>query len=345
MELITVIVPIYKVEEYLDKCILSIINQTYRNLEIILIDDGSPDKCGEICDKYKKQDNRIQVIHKQNEGISVARNIGIDLSKGEYLFFVDSDDYLHENMIEILYKNIKMYDADISMCDYIRVKNYNINMLDKEENIIVYSNIEALEKLYKDTFTFHEDYSLFIAPWNKLYKKAIFDEIRYPIGKVYEDGATIYKVLFEAKKIVYSNLKLYYYYQRPGSISRKKFDITRLDRLDAFKGQVNFYKEKNLEKLHYYALNTYLNMIMEYYYLAQSEMGSVEISNKMKELFKYEFVNAKKEVNFSKERLEELKSFQHPLIYSVKSRIKDEGLLNFFYNVMRKRLIRRDKNE
>lgn len=323
---ISIIIPVYKVQEYLERCILSIIQQTYKNLEIILIDDGSPDNCGEICDKYKEQDKRIKVIHKQNEGVSVARNIGIDLATGEYLFFVDSDDYLGENIIDRLYKNLTKYNADISMCNYIRVSDYNTKVSNNEENIKMYSNIQALEKLYKDTFTFHEDYSVFIAPWNKLYKKSMFDNIRYPIGKFYEDGATIYKVLYKANNIVYSDSVLYYYYQRSGSTSRKSFDKTRLDRLDAFKGQMIFYKEKKLDNLYFYAYNTYLNMIIEYYFLSQ-ECNMIEISNDMKNLFSKEFKIAKKELNFSKDRLEELKSFEYPKLYSIKNKIKKEGIL------------------
>jgi len=337
--MISVIVPIYNVEKYLSKCIESIINQTYKDLEIILVNDGSLDNCPRICDEYAKKDNRIKVIHKENGGVSTARNIGLDKALGDYIFFVDSDDYLDLRMIEVLYNNMKKYKADISMCNYIRVDNYDVKVSNNEEQIEIYSNIQALNRLYKDTYTFHEDYALFIAPWNKLYKKELFDNLRYPIGKIYEDGATIYKVLYKSNKIVHTNQILYYYYQSPNSISRKKFDKTRLDRLDAFKGQMEFYKDKGLNELYFYAFNTYLNMFIEYYSLANI-VGQPEMAEYMKNKFKKEFKKAKKELNLSKERIEYLNEFLYPKLYGVKAKIKREGLLGAFKNFVVKRIKR-----
>lgn len=336
MPKISIIVPIYNVEQYLRKCIYSLINQTYKNLEIILINDGSSDNSGLICDEYAKKDDRIKVIHKENEGVSVARNIGLDIATGEYIFFIDSDDYLNTNAILILFDNLKKYDADISMCEYIRVYDYNYKEKTIKEDIKIYKNIEALEKLYNDTFTFHENYGLFISPGSKLYKKKLFENIRYPIGKFYEDGATIYKVLYNAKKIVHTNLILYYYYQRQGSTSRKKIDKTRLDRLDAFRSQIEFYKENKLYNLYYSAFNTYLNMIIEYYYLFREEIDGENISTKMKVLFNKEFQKAKKEFDFPKKRLNELKEFKYPNYYSIKKRLKKEGVIKFFLQYIEK---------
>ncbi|MBR1540013.1 MAG: glycosyltransferase [Clostridia bacterium] len=126
-ELISIIVPVYKVEKYLDKCINSIVSQTYKNLEVILVDDGSPDSCGKMCDEWTQKDTRIKVIHKENGGLSDARNFGLDCAKGKYIQFVDSDDYIEKDMIEFLYKNLKENNADISICS-----NYMVD----EENVI-----------------------------------------------------------------------------------------------------------------------------------------------------------------------------------------------------------------
>ena len=151
MPKISIIIPIYNLEKYLDKCIKSILNQTFKDFELILVNDGSTDKSGVICDNYKKVDDRIVVIHKENGGTSSARNIGIDIARGKYIGFVDGDDYIHENMYYELYENLIKNNSDISICKFVRVydnsemKFSNNNLL--EEN---YSNIEALKELYKE---------------------------------------------------------------------------------------------------------------------------------------------------------------------------------------------------
>ena len=205
-ELISVIVPIYNVEKYLNKCIESIINQSYSNLEIILVDDGSKDSSGIMCDSYILKDKRIKVIHKENGGLSDARNVGIDKAKGEYIVFIDSDDWIDEKMIEILYNIIKKNNSDISICDYFLAYNEEIQTQKEDIEIINLSNIEALKKIYdKDLGV------CMIVAWNKLYKRNLFkDDIRYPYGKIHEDEFTTYKLLYKAEKISYTKQKMYY---------------------------------------------------------------------------------------------------------------------------------------
>ena len=161
--MISIIVPVYNVDKYIERCIQSIINQTYKNLEIILIDDGSTDKSGAICDKYSKIDNRINVIHKKNGGLSEARNVGLDIARGDYIGFVDSDDYIHPQMYELLYKNLIGTSADISIIKHIR-KEEELGLGDINSKK-VYSNLEAIENILK------KDSGIFIASCNKLYKK------------------------------------------------------------------------------------------------------------------------------------------------------------------------------
>ena len=212
-DLISVVVPIYNVEKYLTKCIDSIINQTYKNLEIILVDDGSPDNCGKICDEYKKKDNRIKVIHKKNGGLSDARNEGIKIATGKYIGFIDSDDFVNLKMIEILYDLLKNNNADISVVSYKyyfgEEENNNESVEIKSPKIL--SNIDAITYLFDNN-------KLGNYAWNKLYKLSLFDDVKYPVGKKMEDLGTTYKLFSKSNKIVYSDTELYYYLQRGDSI-------------------------------------------------------------------------------------------------------------------------------
>ena len=214
-DLISVIVPVYKVEKYLNKCIESIVNQTYKNLEIILVDDGSPDECGKICDNYAQKDMRIKVIHKENGGLSDARNAGIEVASGIYIAFVDSDDYVSYDYIEYMYKMLINGNAKLAICGVQEIwKNTRI----EEEN-----NINMEELTPKEAFeNLLFDKGIKVSAYAKLYHKSLWEENRFPKGKVYEDTAIIYKVIEEAKKIVYGSKKCYYYIARVGSISKQQ---------------------------------------------------------------------------------------------------------------------------
>ncbi|MBV1709533.1 MAG: glycosyltransferase [Erysipelothrix sp.] len=216
-DLISVIVPVYNVEEYLPRCINSIMFQTYNNLEIILVDDGSPDRCGQICDEFEKKDNRIIVIHKQNGGLSDARNSGISIARGKYIIFLDSDDWMHKECIDKLYNLSCKHNAEISVCGFVRTfTEYVPNSL-TDLTLKTFSNIEALEYLVDDSSA-----SLVVA-WGKLYDKKLFDNIKYPFGKIHEDEFVAHLLIYESKKIVYSSEQLIYYWQRNDSITGKGF--------------------------------------------------------------------------------------------------------------------------
>lgn len=220
MEKISVIVPIYNVEEYLERCIKTIINQTYKDLEIILVDDGSTDSSGKICDNYAKKDNRIVVIHKKNGGLSDARNAGIDKSTGKYLYFIDSDDYIELNMLEDLYHNCVDNSCEIAISN--KFIEYDEKNFYEQKSILadkVADSIEALELLLLSD----------PAIWNKLFLKDLFNNIRFPKGKLYEDIITT-PFLFEKAKRVYFNSNSYYHYiQRNNSIVHKKFSLKKMD--------------------------------------------------------------------------------------------------------------------
>ena len=219
--LISVIVPIYKVEKYLDKCIESIINQTYKNLEIILVDDGSPDKSPKMCDEWSKKDKRIKAIHKENGGLSDARNAAIDIAKGEYITFIDSDDYVEENYVEFLYKNLIDNNADISMGkQYVRYPNKVINT--GSYNKYVVNAHDCFDKLL-----YSEDFD--VSAWAKLYKTELFKNVRFPKGRVFEDAATTYRLIDKSKIIVLHSKPIYNYIIREDSISNNSFSEKKMD--------------------------------------------------------------------------------------------------------------------
>jgi len=207
---ISVIVPIYKVEPYLRKCLDSIVNQTYRNLEIILVDDGSPDNCGKICDEYTQKDLRIQVIHKENGGLSSARNIAIDKADGDYLAFVDSDDWLDTDMFEYLLSNVLSENADIGICG--RYEEYENRFLTKG-----YPGRETLDKESALQILLRNDLIQNFV-WDKLWKRELFDNIRFPAGRTYEDLAVVHRLFERAEVILCLPEAKYHYLQRSDSI-------------------------------------------------------------------------------------------------------------------------------
>ena len=227
-ELISIIVPVYMVEKYLDRCIESITNQTYKNLEIILVDDGSPDNCPEICDKWAEKDSRIKVIHKENGGLSDARNAGVAVATGDYIGFVDSDDYIEPDMYEKLLDVIHQTNAEIASCKFRHVYENNYAPIpDNNTNQITVTDTEpALDCLIID-------YLIRQVVWNKIYKATIVKEIPFDIGKYHEDEFWSYKVIGKAAIIAYIDYTGYNYLQRQGSIMGSSYSLKRLDAIEA----------------------------------------------------------------------------------------------------------------
>ena len=234
--LISVVVPVYNVEKYLDKCIDSLVSQTYENLEIILINDGSKDKSAKICDKWKDNDSRIKVIHKENGGLSEARNVGIDYAQGKYIAFIDSDDWVDKNFIKYLHEKLEKYNADIAASTIIKTyKDYNeIQPINREK--IRFTSEEAL-----DTLLSGRDFCA--VAWNKLYKRKCWSELRFPKGKICEDAFTTYKLIDQAKRIVQIEDTLYFYRIRPNSIMTAKFRAQRMDEEEAWRMNYKFIAE------------------------------------------------------------------------------------------------------
>ena len=215
-ELVSVVVPVYKVEKYLDKCVESICAQTYRNLEIILIDDGSPDNCGKMCDSWADRDSRVRAIHKPNSGLSGARNKGIESAAGDYIMFIDSDDYIAGDMVRRLLDALQAADAQMSICNILRVAEdgepiAELNTCPPIRDEVI-SGQDALEK----SFEFRG--FVYRVAWNKLYKRELFSEIRYPEGKYHEDEFVALMLFEKVETIACVSAVGYYYVQRPGSI-------------------------------------------------------------------------------------------------------------------------------
>ncbi|VWL84911.1 glycosyltransferase family 2 protein [Oceanivirga miroungae] len=286
-EKISIIIPIYNVENYLRKCLDSIVNQTYKNLEILLIDDGSTDKSGKIADEYAKNDSRVIVFHNENGGVSAARNFGLDKATGEYIALVDSDDYVDLTYIEKLYKVLKENNADISVCkfDYIFEKNYrNI----KIKNIMPFkTRILEKDKALKNIFSYSKKTVSFTTVWASLTKKELYSDIRYPLGKFVEDIYTTYKLYLKAGKIAYYNEPLYYYVQRTGSYVNSPFTLSKTSMVDLYDEKLRLLKESNQTEVYNLTLYRYfliLNLVRTQVIKNQLDFDISIIDEKLKYL-------------------------------------------------------------
>ena len=311
--LITIIVPIYKVENYLERCIKSILAQTYNNIEIILVDDGSPDRCPQICDQFQKVDSRIRVIHKKNGGLSDARNAGFEVSSGDLICFVDSDDYISVAYIENLYKIITLGNCDIAVCDFESVDTFKMEHGKNEDfltKVTYCTGIEMMSHMYDDMFL------QTVVAWNKMYKREILEGTCYPVGLIHEDEATTCKYLYKAKRVGYTPEKLYYYYVRPNSIMTSEVSAKKLDaKIMALQNRICFLTEKNLVK--YQSLDTLrlLKQISKSGYLMH-EVDS-DFEEKMHKAYKDIYKHADKSAWDTKNRLVMFLTFYFPNFYGM----------------------------
>lgn len=261
--LITVIVPVYKAEAYLEKCVNSIKNQTYKNLEIILVDDGSPDNCGAMCDRYALEDSRIRVFHKENGGQSSARNLGLDNATGEYIGFVDSDDWIEPNMYEHLYELIFKNNAQIAVCglqcDYIDGKIVYFNQqYPAHKNIQIFSKIDALRELTISR-------KITNSPCDKLFSRYIFENIRMREGTVYEDFEIMPSCIEKAEVIVYDPIPLYHYIMTQNSTTRGTISSKRFSEAEISRNIIEHYKS-NYPELYNYVLARHIEICLNIIY-------------------------------------------------------------------------------
>lgn len=279
-ELISVIVPVYGVEKYLRKCLDSVCGQTWRKLEIILVDDGSPDGCGAICDEYAARDSRVKVIHKENGGLSDARNAGLEAATGRYIGFVDSDDYIRSEMYETMLRKMKSEGADLVICGCL--------MVDEGGNILEGKQIpmpgcdmemtegEALGQLMG------RNLACFVIAVNRLYKAELLQEIRFPVGKLHEDEFVAHYILGKCRKVCFLREPLYCYVQRSGSIMAEPFTLKRLDGAEAWLDRAQYAMERGMDELMSFSCRQALDIVGEGY--RQLDRRKPGASEKIREL-------------------------------------------------------------
>ena len=259
MSKISVVVPVYKVEKYIHRCIDSILRQTFADYELILVDDGSSDNCGEICDLYSLEENRILVIHKNNGGLSDARNAGIEYalrySDSEWITFIDSDDWVHPKYLEFLYQAAKETGHRMSVCAY-RETDRETDMAEIDDCAVEMVDTEAF---------FCERHGNAIVAWGKLYRKELFLSLRYPVGKLHEDEFTTYKLLFGESVVTTIPDELYFYYYNPGGIMHTTWNCKRLDFIDAIYESALFLRKTKYQKSYAYILERVIYSIFDVY--------------------------------------------------------------------------------
>lgn len=261
-ELISIVVPVYNVEKYIEKCVLSILNQTYEKFELLIVDDGSKDSSGEICDKLAENDVRIKVIHQENKGLSGARNTAIDIAKGKYITFIDSDDYIEKDYLEYLYMLCKKYNTKISICaqSVVTNKGKKIEYTDKKSEKKM-DKVECIKNMLLE-----DGYS--VSACAKLYSLDLFEDIRYPIGRLCEDNGTTYKLIDKVEYISYGSESKYLYLKRNDSIMGGQFNIKKYDLITLTDEMCEYLKSKNynidevLEKRKMYARFSVLRQIV-----------------------------------------------------------------------------------
>lgn len=267
MASISVIVPVYKVEAFLSRCVDSILAQSFTDFELILVDDGSPDNCGTICDDYALRDSRIHVIHQENGGLSAARNAGIDWvmknSESQWLAFVDSDDWVHADYLRLLYEAVTATGCRISACGFFRTSGDGFSE-EEEKKAKAYS---ADDYYCGDV---HQGGATAVA-WNKLYDRALFTTLRYPVGMLNEDEFTTYLAVYEAGSVAVVEKRLYAYYQNPNGIMLSKWNPRRLHILQAFEEQIEYARRKDNQRLLRKAAKAYVLSIHEQ--LQKAEKG------------------------------------------------------------------------
>lgn len=296
MNLVSVIVPIYNVSQFIEKCVTSLLTQTYEKIEIILVDDGSPDDCPAICDAFAARDARVRVIHQHNGGLSAARNTGIQAAKGAYLAFVDGDDFVSPDYIETLLNACEENHTKMAACGYIEYYSEERRTVVCVDEPVVLSAEEAIT----DIFTMSNQVQ--VMAWNKLYARELFDttDIRYPVGKIHEDVFTTYRYCAAAGKIACVNKPCYYYVQREGSIISQTFSpAKRLQLLDAVSSIQPFVESHTPIYDEAYAYYVFLNCLTIINAMADSRYYDKQLFNEMRGRIREHFSDLRKNRYFS----------------------------------------------
>lgn len=293
MPLISVVVPVYKVKDYLGRCLDSILAQSFTSFDLIVVDDGSPDECGEICDKYAAKDNRVIVIHQKNQGLAEARNVGIEWalknSDSEWITFIDSDDWIHVDYLKLLYDATQKYNVELSICNCIKTSSFSV------EKFMPAKEVKIFEP--EDFWCFRQ----YGGAWAKLYKKEHFAEIRYPKGLLYEDIFVTYRLYFMQKKIAYLEAPLYNYFIRDDSITKSEWNPAVLAQILGRKEQLKYFKRNGYNRAFVVSAKSMLYSIKNQFESVQKQKKQYKKECfKLKILFKYNLIKYHKYVPIKK---------------------------------------------
>lgn len=282
-DLVSVVIPVYNVERFLRACVDSVIGQTYANIEIILVDDGSTDGCSAICDDYALQDERVKIIHKPNGGLSDARNAGIGIAKGKYITFIDSDDYVSDRLVELLYTELIKNNAQISFCDHRNIpEDENACSEVGEYNTQCYGGRECIREMYLP-----KRHGMDFIACAKLYLLSLFTDsgILYPVGRIYEDSFTTFKLMYHTEKMVFLDAEMYYYRMRDGSITKSKVNAKYLDKLAATQEACDFFERHSEQELFNCAYNFHMRVCCDTIYCFNTS-GDESLKKLVKPLIK-----------------------------------------------------------
>lgn len=281
--LVSVIVPIYKVEQYIRQCVESIIKQTYHKLEIILVDDGSPDNCGTICDGYAKKDERIQVIHQKNGGLSAARNAGLDIAKGDYIFFVDSDDWISNDTIQKMLAKYEETNADLVLCDICPFYEADYSGVKKQASPLkseVLDQKELIERLMQEAAWYY------CVVWNKLYPRTLLDGIRFPLDFIHEDEAIAHRIFERCQTIAVIAEPMYYYRQTNGGIMASGVTIKSTDVLTAIADRLSCARDNLWKSYESQMVQYYEGKFWQWYHLFYDEKENEKYIKRMERSLK-----------------------------------------------------------
>lgn len=283
MEKVSVIVPVYNVEKYIDRCVQSLFDQVYENIEIVLINDGSTDRSGEMCDEYAKKDSRVKVLHQEYNGVADARNKGVAMATGEYIIFLDGDDEADKEYVSKLYTTLKENDLDIAQCCLLRIRNGEpINKLEVKEGVRIFNGMEMQMK------TFDRDRYFCNVVCGKLFKKELFEGLSFPYGRINEDESMIYLLTFKSERVGIIDDYLYYYHYNGDSITEKKYNIHRLDAFYMLEEKFAFYKERGLDAFANKVANEYFSQMSIVFCHKKEEIADDynAIKKKAREIYK-----------------------------------------------------------
>ena len=317
MASVSVVVPVYKVEEYLKRCVDSILNQTFKDYELILVDDGSPDSCPKMCDDLAEKYSHIHVIHQKNAGLSAARNSGIEWSlknsDSEWITFIDSDDWIHPQYIESMLEANLKNNTQVCMGKFCFTEKYTLST---DENPIEYI------KCVKTNNAFTDESLDPNSACARLYRKSLFKDIRYPVGKLHEDRYTTYKVLFKFEKTSVVNYPLYYYFVNDEGIVRSSWSPRKLDNVEACEQQLEFFKNAENDEMFKYILDDYIHLLLFNLRIIKGKREFLIFEKQLRNKLRQTLKTHKKLLNMSFSKDYNTYKYAYPFIAKIYNRIK-----------------------